>query len=320
MLTSLIAATLLAQPKTFGKTVAYHEKMEGNSLLIMQDGKIIFEKYAEARGSQRASELASGTKSFSGVVAIAAEEDGLLKLTDKVSDTITEWKSDKRKSEITIWQLLHLVSGLKGGPNLQPPAYTDAIKEETFADPNKEFQYGPSPFQVFGELMKRKLKVKGEDYNSYLERRVLNPIGSKISFWRKKVGDPTIPSGCFMNAREWAKFGELIRNYGKWDGKQVIAKSQVAKLTEPSKPNPEYGLTFWMSGDGVAEKKEPAMFMAAGLGNQRCYIVRSLNLVVVRQAPITSTRKYDDAEFLKAVAADLGAELKVKSPKRPGGG
>lgn len=323
MLTSLIAATLIAQPKTFAKTVAYHEKMQGNALLVMQNGKIIFEKYAESRGSQRASELASGTKSFAGVVAIAAEEDGLLKLTDKVSDTITEWKSDKRKSQITIWQLLHLVSGLKGGPNLQPPTYADAIKEETFTDPNTRFQYGPSPFQVFGELMKRKLKPKGEDYIGYLERRVLNPIGCKIGFWRKKAGDPTIPSGCYMNAREWVKFGEFVRNYGKWEGKQLIAKSQILKLSEPSIPNKEYGLTFWTSGDLATDpnySKEPTMFMAAGMGNQRCYIIRSANLVVVRQAPVTSTRQYDDAEFLQAVSADLGLQIKVNSPKRPGGG
>ncbi len=320
MLTSLIAATLFVQTNTFSKTVAYNEKMEGNSLLIMQNGKVIFEKYDPARGSTRPSELASGTKSFAGVVAVAAEEDGLLKLTDKVSDTITEWKSDKRKSQITIWQLLHLVSGLKGGANLRPPKYADAILEETFADANKEFQYGPSPFQVFGELMKRKLKPKGEDYIGYLNRRVLNPIGSKIGFWRNTNSEPTLPSGCSMNAREWAKFGELLRNYGKWEGKQVISKAQVSKLTEPSIPNPEYGLTVWMSGDGAAEKKEPTMFMAAGLGNQRCYVVRSLNLVIVRQAPLTSTRRYEDSEFLNAVAADLGVDLKIRNPKRPGGG
>lgn len=40
------------------------------------------------------------------MLATCAAHDGLLKLDDKVADTLTEWRDDKRKSEITIRQLL----------------------------------------------------------------------------------------------------------------------------------------------------------------------------------------------------------------------
>jgi CubicO group peptidase (beta-lactamase class C family) len=67
--------------------------------------------------------LASGTKSFAGVLAAAAQEDKILKLDERVSETITEWKSDKEKSKITIRQLLTLTSGLDTGQNGRPPNY-----------------------------------------------------------------------------------------------------------------------------------------------------------------------------------------------------
>src|SRR5207249_4935391 len=72
--------------------------------------------------------LASGTKSFSGAMLAAAVEDGLLKLDEKVADTITEWKNDQRKSQITIRHLLSLTSGIFGGSTREfSPSYARAV-------------------------------------------------------------------------------------------------------------------------------------------------------------------------------------------------
>src|SRR5204862_4336450 len=57
-----------------------------------------------------------------GIAAMAAVEDGLLTLDEKVADTITEWKGDPRKGQITIRQLLTLSSGLDPGANLSGAA------------------------------------------------------------------------------------------------------------------------------------------------------------------------------------------------------
>ena len=53
----------------------------------------------------------SANKSFSGIAALAAVHDGLFRLDDPVSDTITEWRNDPRKSRITIRQLLSQTRG-----------------------------------------------------------------------------------------------------------------------------------------------------------------------------------------------------------------
>ncbi|NBB73601.1 MAG: serine hydrolase, partial [Bacteroidetes bacterium] len=55
--------------------------------------------------------LASGTKAFNGILALAAAEDGLLTLDERVAETIPAWSEDPAKSQITIRQLLHLTAG-----------------------------------------------------------------------------------------------------------------------------------------------------------------------------------------------------------------
>ena len=53
--------------------------------------------------------------------------DGLFSLDEKASDTLTEWKEDKRKSQVTIRQLLSFFSGMDGGDNGTVPSYMRAV-------------------------------------------------------------------------------------------------------------------------------------------------------------------------------------------------
>src|SRR5207237_4492208 len=84
------------------RAAKYSESKRGISMLVMQNGRTIFEHYANRGSPGKRWPIFSGTKSFWGIAALAAVRDGLLKLDDLVSDTISEWKSDSRKSRITI--------------------------------------------------------------------------------------------------------------------------------------------------------------------------------------------------------------------------
>ena len=133
-------------------------------------------------GEEEPHELASGTKSFSGVMAVCAVQDGLLKLDEKVADTLTEWQGDPRKSAVTIRQLLSLSSGIDGGENGSRPSIGGRWKwPRLLPEPGHNFSYGPIPFQIIGEVMKRKLATKGETVEGYLKRgEFLDPIGLKV--------------------------------------------------------------------------------------------------------------------------------------------
>lgn len=330
MLAGLMPVHVMAQAKAslasgieqrrYQLAAEYSSDYRGLSVLVMKGDKIVFEQYDNGHSAETPHMLASGTKSFVGVMAVAAIEDKLLKLDDLVSDTITEWKADARRSRITINQLLHLISGIGGGTIGRPPEYADAIKAESDFEPGTKFQYGPTPFQIFGEVMHRKLLPRKESPLDYLKRRILDPIGLKISFWQRgSDGNPQLPSGAFLTAREWAKFGILVKNGGKWNGKQIVPKKLLEECFVGSKANPAYGLTFWLNvaGGGPSDDDETGvkrlpettrirrdgiyasgprdLVMAAGAAQQRLYIIPSLDMVVVRQGRMS---RFTDAEFL----------------------
>lgn len=291
----------------------YSASNQGISFLVMHEGELLYEDYPNGGKPDRASELASGTKSFSGVLACAAVDDGLMTWDERISDTITSWKSDPAKASITVSQLLHLTGGLEasGRADRQVPSYAEAIANASSAQPGEQFQYGPVPFQCFGELMRLKLDVAGTDSDplAYLDRRVFQPIGLEFARWRRDAdGNPHLPSGAALTARQWAKFGELIRNEGSFvatdggDPVQVVSAQELKKCFQGTQANPAYGITFWLNqpvpasqrrrirqlqfgtDDMTQTDKIPSdMFFAAGAGRQRLFVIPSLKLTIVRQ-------------------------------------
>ncbi|MCX7601341.1 MAG: serine hydrolase [Meiothermus sp.] len=304
------------------RAAAYSAQNRGLALLVMVDGQIVFEDYPGRGSPTRAHELASGTKSFCGVMAVAAAQDGLLALDEPLAQTLTEWQNDPLRSQITLSQLLHLTSGIPGGPLARPPTYQAAIQTPAEAPPDTRFSYGPIPFQIFGEFMRRKLKG---DPLRYLERRIFEPIGLEYAFWRRGPdGHPHLPSGAFLTARNWARFGELVRNQGVWQGQRLLDAGLLERCFEPSRVNPIYGLTWWL-GRPISPAQRAAigrvgqdmdslastpslpddLAVAAGAGDQRLYLSRQLRLVVVRQAEgivesLAGRRTaFSDATFLR---------------------
>ena len=304
---------------------AYSHSQHGTGVLVMVQAKILFEDYVSGWNADKPHLLASGTKSFCGVMAACAVHDGLLTLDEKVADTLTEWKEDKRKSQVTIRQLLSLCSGIDGGDNGTVPSYKRAVSmANATAEPGKKFSYGPIPFQCFGELIRRKLEPTHESVEAYLHRRVLDPIGMKVGFWRKDSdGNINLPAGAFLTPREWVKFGELVRLGGKWNGSEIVPATVLAECFKPSTAQPSYGMTWWLLGRGDDESTEasngrniapkvkrlieerrklsfqpPADTVAAmGKGKNRCYVIPSLEMVVIRMGD-SEGREFSDNEFL----------------------
>lgn len=276
----------------------YSAETNGQALLVMRGGDVLLERYAEGFTAETPHLLASGTKSFWGVAAMAAVEDGWLTLDEKVADTLPEWRDDPRKAAITVRQLLTLSSGLDPGTEaLRGPRIQDkfahAVTLDSKYDPGARFEYGPGPYYVLGELMKRKLG--GESPLAYLKRRILDPIGMPVATWRSdRAGNPMMPAGAALTARAWARFGRLIAQSGTWEGATILDPERLRACFAPSAVNPAYGLTWWLGRtEGAAQ---PDIYMAAGAGKQRLYVIPRLDLVVVR---FGKPSRFDDARFLQ---------------------
>ena len=294
----------------------YSAKRNGYSFLVMWNGEVLFERYDQGWTPESAHRLASGTKSFSGVMLAAAVKDELLTLDEPVAKTLTEWQSDPKLSKITYRHLLSLTSGIDPGGIGRVRSYRAAVEEVKAVQlPGKKFAYGPNAFQIFGEALRRKLEARTDlkfaDPLAYLQDRVLDPIGMDIADWRRDAdGMPNLPSGVWLTAREWAKFGEFLRQGGSWNGTTLIDAKTLTECLQGSEANPGYGLTFWLLGkaetrtqgapgleEGLQKTSGPlaGAYMAAGAGKQRLYVLPNQNLVVVRQG---ESRNFDDNEFL----------------------
>jgi len=295
-------------------------------MLVMQNGRTIFEHYANGGSASGRWPIFSGTKSFWGIAALAAVHDGLFRLDDLVSDTITEWKNDPRKSGITIRQLLNQTDGIEGASRLQRPSIRDrnamAIRLSSVAEPGAAFIYGPSHLQIFSELLRRKLK--GRSTIGYFEAHVSNRLGlHRLNYKKDSRGNPLPATGFELTAREWTRLGEVILGNGTYRGRQIVPASLMQEAFTGSQANPSYGLTFWLNrqppNGGEADFERmldlpwqsaqwtdvcicsdvPAdMVVALGSGYQRLFIVPSLKAIIVRQG---SNAKFSDAHFLRLV-------------------
>lgn len=282
------------------KALEYSAARRGAAVLVLRNGEVVCEGYAGEGAPDKGMEIASGTKSFSGMMLAAAVQDGLIKLDEPVSVTITEWRDDPAKAKVTIRELLNLTSGLRSR-GVAAPTYAEAIGFSFTAAPGAAYQYGAAPFQVFGEVMRRKLVAAGQDPDPYvyLTRRILAPIGLKPSNWRRnlKSGDLLLPQGAILTVREWVKFGELVRAGGRHKGRQLVDPATFRAQFEGSAVNPAYGVTWWLpnpttSTDVVTAvndiNRDPAMprdmVLAAGAGDQRLFVVPSQGLVIARLA------------------------------------
>jgi CubicO group peptidase (beta-lactamase class C family) len=312
--------TAYAQSANFDAAAAYSAERRGVSLVVMRRGEVIFEDYPNEGGPARGWELASGTKSFTGVVAAAAIQDGLIASWDEAaSETLNEWRNDARR-EITLRHLLSLTSGIGGGPIARPPTYADAVAQQAEAPLAERFAYGPTPFQIFGEIMRR--KTDGDPL-TYLQQRIFVPLGIEPTHWRRGTdNNPHMPSGAGLTARDWARFGWFVLQ----GGEDRVDRDALAHCFVGSRANPGYGLSWWLLREGLVPPGRNAgididaamserfggISMAAGAGNQRLYLVPALDLVIARQATgilqalLRRERgpRWSDAEFLRLALRD----------------
>lgn len=323
----VLASSPTVTPEACAAASKYSDAHAGVAVLVLVDGKAV----CETGATDKAFELWSGTKSFVGMIAAAAVQDGLLTLDERVADTIPEWRNDELKQQVTIRQLLSMTSGQPSRIG-RPTGYEAAAALPVTIKPGSAFNYGPTPTEVFGAVMARKLAARGlrENPVEYLDRRVLKPAGISCSGWRTGPDDnPLLPQGAILTAHQWARYGELIRHAATVEGRALVDTGAFQEMFVGSEANPAYGLAWWLprrtqSTDPVTAQFELAhnpqivpadMVIAAGAGEQRLYVIPSLGVTIVRQAklnlasrPGPNEPRWEDSKFLQLLGI---ADMKV---------
>ena len=312
----LFAQSIFAalDPAAVRAAAAYSTSHRGTSLLVIQ-GKILAAEHAE-----EAFKIYSGTKAFWNLAALAAAEDGLLNLDERVAETIPSWRNDPRKARVTLRQLLDFSAGLEPVFRLHSDNLSDrdaiALRAEIVAQPGAAFIYGPSALQVFHAVLKAKLRRQTP--RAYLERRVLQRLGFGAQrYLEDRSGNPLLAAGWALSARQWARLGQLVLA----DGAPVVSSSSLAQCWRGSPANHAYSLGWWNNRaapggrefdfeaaltpkwsaqdwrDACICRDAPSDLMACiGSRDQRLYVIPSLRLIAVRHG---NGGSFSDARFLR---------------------
>jgi CubicO group peptidase (beta-lactamase class C family) len=308
-------------PAAVRAAAEYSGRHRGVSFLAIQNGRTLLDR--DAKTPRR---IYSGTKAFWGLAALAAAEDGLLDLDDRVANTITNWRSNPWKSQVTIRQLLNFDSGLEPLFSLHQSQSHDrnaaAIRGRIVAEPGSAFIYGPAALQVFHEVFKADLRDRTPTH--FLERRVLHRLGlGPQRYLPDSAGNPLLATGWILTARQWAKLGRMVLDYGA----PVVSRKSLEQCWRGTSANRAFSLGWWNNRaapngrdvdfeqmlmpkwpnqdwrDACLCRDAPSDLVACiGSEGQRLYVIPSLQLIVIRQADGGS---FSDARFLRLL---LGRE------------
>jgi CubicO group peptidase (beta-lactamase class C family) len=179
---------------------------------------------------------------------------------------------------VSLRQLLDLTCGIGfGGLGNAVPTYAASLRTALKTAPGTRFTYSGIPLQVFGAVLQRKLAPRGLTPHAYLRERILDPAGVRIASWRTlKDGTQPLPTGAFLAASEWAKYGAFL----------LDARERFSACFEGTPLNPHYGLGVWLR----PIDDPPDIVHAGGSGGQALYIVPSQRAVIVHFGKSTSYR------------------------------
>ncbi len=290
---------------------AVAKKGKSDCLAVARDGKLAGEWYFAEGRREKAQPVWSATKSFTSVLVGIAQDDGALSLDDKASKWIDEWKGTPAE-EVTVRDLLSNVSGREWSFQTDYRRLLRSRDRTKFAiglkqqhEPGEVWVYNNSAIQTLQRVLQ---EATGKDVTRFAEERLFDPLGmSRTAMGTDRAGNTQTFMGITSTCRDMARFGQLMLQNGKWQGRQIVSAAYVEAATgRPStKLNAAYGYLWWLNRPGTirgpvaatdlggARAPEaargpmvpgapPRMYWALGLGNQLIQIDPGTRTVVVR--------------------------------------
>ena len=302
----------------------YMAQQRAAGIVILQDGKVRFERYGlgfDANGRWTSFSVA---KSFTSTLVGAAIQDGYIKsLDDKVSEYIPGLRGSAY-DDVSIRQLLTMSSGVKWNEDYEDPnsdvARFNNAKPEPGMDatvsymrklprahpPGEVWHYNTGETNLIGVLVSSATK---KPLAQYLQEKVWQPAGMESpATWLLGASGHEI-AGCCIQAttRDYARFGLFVLGGGVAGGKQIVPPDWFAQATVKQKdigdPGHGYGYQWWTYDDGSVA--------AQGIFGQGIFIDPKRKLVIASNANWTRATKGPEPEareaFYKQVQALIDA-------------
>lgn len=268
------------------------EPIEGGgtrALLVLQDSQLIYERYAPGFNPKTPLLGWSMTKSITNALVGLAVKNNVLQLRDKA--LFKEWANDDRAA-ITLTDLLHMNSGLQWNEaygnvsDATTMLYTEpsmgnyAKQMPTAHPPNEAWSYSSGTTNILSILLQERL---GDLYESYLYDSLFTKIGMHTARIEVDQAGTFVGSSYgWATAQDWARFGQLYLQNGRWGNEQILPEGWVNFSREAAVGSDGiYGAQIWLRTQD-AQSAPTDIFMFRGFQDQRIVMIPSLSLVIVR--------------------------------------
>jgi CubicO group peptidase (beta-lactamase class C family) len=284
---------------------------ETRALLVMHGGVIAAERYAPGYDAKTKFISWSMAKTITAVMIGMLVADGRLRLDD--APPVERWQQPgDPRGEITLRQLLQMRSGLRHTEAGNPPYESSEVRmlfldgrddmanwasaEPLEAEPGAKFEYSSNTTVILADIAANVLtdskdpETRRLAVDDYLRTRLFAPVGMD-SMVPEYDASGTLIGGSLIHgtARDWAKFGEFLRNKGSVRGAQLIPRTWINFMKTPSPRSEFYGAQTWLNRDSGVDRDDQlqdrgpdTMFAAIGHMGQYVLVSPDQKLTVVR--------------------------------------
>lgn len=259
--------------------------------VIIKNDSIWFEEYYDGFGPKSKSNSFSMAKSYVSGLLGKAIMDGYIKNLDQpVCDFLPTFCNGKA-ANMTVGDLSTMSSGTNWDEKYYSPlsittrAYFDddlakvmnGLKVEN--EPGQTFKYASGDTQMLAMVIE---KASGKKLYNYFQESFWKPLGSENqTLWQvDSESHDLVKAYCCIasNAKDFARFGKLYKDHGKWNGKQILDSAFVAKSIVAKFPSsPQYGYGWWLQKRGNKN-----FFMMRGHLGQYVIVNPKDNVIIVR--------------------------------------
>lgn len=271
-----------------------------SSIIVLKKGKLLVEEYFNGETRDSLHDPRSAGKSFSSTITGIAINEGYLKSENQTLKEFYNLKAyenySSAKEDVSIKDLLTMSSVFDGNDddsnspgneeNMYPTSdWVDFALSVPVSKtrPKDEWHYFTAGVIILGDILN---KITPQGLEKYADKKLFKPLGITHYKWQytpKHV--PNTAGGIRMCALDFAKYGQLYKNMGKFNGKQIIPESWISKTftkykSIPGRKDEFYGYLFW-NKTYLVKGKEYETFYCAGNGGNKIYIFPDQPLVIV---------------------------------------
>lgn len=335
-----VTFTPLARTDTMNWAQAF-EAVYGDAVLILHKGRIVYERYNGVMKPDQPHIAFSVTKSYFGTLAEMLIADGTIDETALVTRYVPEL-AGSGFGDATVRQILDMTTGLAysedytdpasdiakfsvavgGAP--APPGYAGPLAAYDYlptipkkGEHGEGFTYKSVNTEVVGWVIAR---ATGKRPHEVLSERIWSKLGAEhdAQIMVDSAGAPFTAGGLNLTLRDMARFGETMRLGGRYNGKQIIPASVVAKMTAGGSKT-DFATAGYKALAGWSYKSQwwvshnsHGAYNARGIHGQTIYIDPKAQMVIVRFAsyPKAANANFDDISLpaYQAIAERLMAK------------